>query len=65
MKRSKVTSKVSEKDGITGTMIEEEDDVQEVTFNPEEDKRYLEEGKRKRMKAKGLRIAPKKSKESN
>ncbi len=42
MRRSKVTSKASEKDETMDTAIEEENAGQEITFNSEEDKGYLE-----------------------
>lgn len=31
---------------------------EDVKFDAEEDKKYLEEGKRRQMKAKGLRVPP-------
>ncbi|KAF9053574.1 NOL1/NOP2/sun family putative RNA met [Hymenopellis radicata] len=62
--------KVEKKAKIKATDIEKEEPVavdadvdmdaptESISFNPEEDKPYLEEAKRRRMKAKGLRPPP-------
>ncbi|KAH9951876.1 NOL1/NOP2/sun family RNA met [Amylocystis lapponica] len=49
------------KEEVAGGAEQGDEDVAEqyqVAFNDEEDKPYLEEAKRKRMKAKGLRVPP-------
>ncbi|KII89210.1 hypothetical protein PLICRDRAFT_110140 [Plicaturopsis crispa FD-325 SS-3] len=58
-KRAKA-KKGGEADDEAGPVVvlEEEQPKTKVTFDAEEDKPYLEEAKRRRMKAKGLRVPP-------
>ncbi|KZV64333.1 NOL1/NOP2/sun family RNA met [Peniophora sp. CONT] len=59
-KRSKVQAK--DKDGEdAGTAMDVDGEQEPVGFNDEEDAPYLEEAKRTRMKAKGLRVKPRKA----
>ncbi|KAF7967830.1 hypothetical protein HWV62_32953 [Athelia sp. TMB] len=60
-KRAKVKKADEEEDVVDDVVINEEGEEvpkEKAAFDPEEDKPYLEESKRRRMKAKGLRPPP-------
>jgi len=61
-KRAKVKASVDDDDEVTSRVVIEEGDKHEekeqVGFDSDEDKPYLDEAKRRRMKAKGLRPPP-------
>ncbi|VDB82742.1 unnamed protein product [Peniophora sp. CBMAI 1063] len=59
-KRSKAPSKDQDAEAAGNAPMDVDGEQEPVGFNDEEDRPYLEEAKRTRMKAKGLRVKPRK-----